>query len=329
MRYFLFFILMIFTSSTCYSDDDIIITREGKIMECKVIAISANNVEYRAKIKGKWKDVRNSTRSIFMIKKEKGNVFFFDNEGNQTLVPTVKVDKKDNIIYLNSGEYFPIYNFTIEKDCVTYQLKDKKKAPWHKSMKKDIFLIRYSDGTTNIFCPSKDIGSEVLLEENEERLNEISESLPNTIKIVSGDTQILKKKATANLIFTWDNAHWMEGGLMKKELKEEEYAMYTSHAVKSFMESFNLANEKFKLLTDGAAEYEFKVVVDKIDYFFSIMNIVPGHKFTIYGKIIISDKQGNILCKLDMERYKGSRDFVKWDSYKKMYQNLGEKIAKL
>ena len=129
-----------------------------------------------------------------MIKKEKGNVFFFDNDGNQTLVDNIKIDKKDNVIYLNSGEYFPIYNFSIEKDCVKYQMKDKKKAPWHTSMKKDIFLIRYSDGTINTFNISKDTGLEIIQDEDSERTNDVSYNLPSTIKIVSGTPQIFRKK---------------------------------------------------------------------------------------------------------------------------------------
>lgn len=329
MRYFLLFVFTTFTFVICSADNDIIITRDGKIMECKVIAISADNIEYRAKIKGKWKDVRSNTRSIYMIKKEKGNVFFFDNEGNQTLVDNIKIDKKDNVIYLNSGEYFPIYNFSIEKDCVKYQLQDKKKAPWQTSMKKDIFLIRYSDGTTNIFSASKDTGFEIILDENSERTNEVSYNLPSTIKIVSGTPQIFKKKTTATLYFDWENAHWMEGDLMKKEFKDEEYEKYTTNAYNTFKESFNLTNENFKLVTEGNTEYSVRIIVDKVDYFFSVTSIIPGHKYTIFGKIIVSDKDGGVLCEMNMERYKGWRDFDRWDSYKKLFRNLGEDIAKI
>lgn len=144
---FIFIISMFMVSSFCYADDDIIITRKGQMFECKVIAISNDSIFYKIK----RKIISNSTRAIYMIQKESGNVFAFDEKGNQTLVPRVKVGKKDNTLYLNSGKYFPVYNLSIESDRVRYKLKDSKKAPEYMSMKDEIFLIHYGDGTTNMF----------------------------------------------------------------------------------------------------------------------------------------------------------------------------------
>ena len=106
----------------------------------------------------------------------------------------------------------------------------------------------------------------------------------HVIEVVKGTAKVLKENATANLTIDWSNAYWMESGLMKDELSAGDYEKYTTTAPNKFKEAFNDNSKGLKIVDDSTAVYEIKVVVSKIDYFFSVMSVVPGHKHTFLGK---------------------------------------------
>ena len=134
--------------------EDIMITRDGSMITVKVEKISSSQVTFidlRHKKRGR---LNAPADFVYMIMKEKGNNLFFDEEGNQTTSPIVKFDKKDNVMFLNHGEMLVIYNFSIGKDEVVYQLKNKSDAPKYKISKDEVFMIRNSDGTTTLYNDS-------------------------------------------------------------------------------------------------------------------------------------------------------------------------------
>ena len=136
------------------ADDDVMITRDGSMMTVKVEKISSSQVTF-TDLKHKKRGRLNAPADfVYMIMKEKGSNIFFDEEGNQTTSPVVKFDKKDNVMFLNRGEMFVIYNVSVGKDEVVYQLKDKKKAPRYKISKDEVFMIRNSDGTATLYNDS-------------------------------------------------------------------------------------------------------------------------------------------------------------------------------
>ena len=136
------------------ADDDVMITRDGSMMTVKVEKISSSQVTF-IDLKHKKRGRLNAPADfVYMIMKEKGSNIFFDEEGNQTTSPVVKFDKKDNVMFLNRGEMFVIYNVSVGRDEVVYQLKDKKKAPQYKISKDEVFMIRNSDGTATLYNDS-------------------------------------------------------------------------------------------------------------------------------------------------------------------------------
>lgn len=142
------------TSINVMADDDIMITRDGSMMEVKIEKISTSQVTY-IDLKNKKRGSQNKpTDFVYMIVKEKGNNIFFDEDGNQMTSPVVKYEKKDNVLFLNRGEMLVIYNVSVSKNEVSYQLKDKKKEPYVKIPKSEVFMIRNSDGTTTLFNDS-------------------------------------------------------------------------------------------------------------------------------------------------------------------------------
>jgi len=150
------------------------------------------------------------------------------------------------------------------------------------------------------------------------------------IEVVKGTAKVLKENATANLTIDWSNAYWMESGLMKDELSAGDYEKYTTTAPNKFKEAFNDNSKGLKIVDDSTAVYEIKVVVSKIDYFFSVMSVVPGHKHTFWGKVIVTNKStGEEVLEVNLARFKGGRDFVKDDSFYEMFLDLGKKVSKL
>ena len=150
------------------------------------------------------------------------------------------------------------------------------------------------------------------------------------IEVVKGTAKVMREKATATLVFDWSNAYWMDKGLMKDELPATDYENYTTVAPQKFQESFNDNSKGLKIIEDPSADYEIKIVVSKIDYFFSVMSFVPGHKHTFYGKVIVTQKTtGEDVLEVVLTRFKGGRDFKKDDSLYEMFKDLGKKISSL
>ena len=135
-------------------DDDIMITRDGEMKPVKIERISKSQVVFIDLKHKKDGSQTHPTDFVYMIMKDKGNNIFFDEEGSQMTSPIVKYDKDDNVMFLNKGEIRVIYNMSISKDEITYQLKNKKSEPFINTPKKDVFMVLNSDGTTTLYNES-------------------------------------------------------------------------------------------------------------------------------------------------------------------------------
>ena len=154
VRYYVLMAVTLLFALPVAADDDIMITRDGAMIPVKIETISSSQVTFidlKHKKRGRLKAPADF---VYMILKEKGNNIFFDEDGNQTTSPVKKINKKDNVLFLNRGELLIVYNVSVGKDELSYQLKDKKKAPFIKVKKSDVFMIRNSDGTTTLYNDS-------------------------------------------------------------------------------------------------------------------------------------------------------------------------------
>lgn len=147
-------LLCLSMAGTIAADDDIMITRDGSMITVRVEKISSSQVTFVDLKHRKRGRLNAPTDFVYMIMKEKGNNIFFDVYGNQTTSPAVKFDKKDNVMFLNSGKMFVIYNVSVGKDEIIYQTKDRKKAAQYKISKKEVFMILNSDGTATLYNDS-------------------------------------------------------------------------------------------------------------------------------------------------------------------------------
>ena len=153
MRRFLLLFLFfgVFASMAFAGDDDIMITRDGAMLRVKIIRMSQMEVVFIDLDHRRRGELKAPADYVFMIMKDKGNNICFDEKGNQTTQPARELEKKETYLFMNDGRYFPIYNLSIKKDELIYQLKDKKKAPYYKSGKNEVFMLRNNDGTSTLF----------------------------------------------------------------------------------------------------------------------------------------------------------------------------------
>lgn len=149
------------------------------------------------------------------------------------------------------------------------------------------------------------------------------------IKVVSGKASFMKQEGSAVVLFNWDGAKYDNKESLKDYWKED-YDKYLSEGKKKFIEGFNSSSKKVKLGETDDAGYIFTVEVTNIDYFFSAMSLVPGHKHRIWCTITITEKAtGNEVCKADVKEFKGGRDFSKFDSFTEMMLDLGKQVGKM
>ena len=144
-------LLSIVSTPAIAGSDDVMITRDGSFINVKVLRISNSDVNFINLDKKRQGELKAPTDFVYMIMKEKGSNVLFDEEGNQTTSSHVKIDKKDNVLFLNNGKFFPVFNVEIGKNEISYKLKDSKKAPVEKVTKDEAFLLKNSDGTTTLF----------------------------------------------------------------------------------------------------------------------------------------------------------------------------------
>lgn len=139
------------TISAVAGNDDVMITRDGAMLKVKTLRINQSQVVFIDLNHRRKGEMKAPADYIYMIWKEKGSCICFDEEGNQTTQPTHEIEDKETTLFLNNGKFYTVYNLSVNKDDVTYQMKDKKKAPFYKSEKSEVFMVRNSDGTTTLY----------------------------------------------------------------------------------------------------------------------------------------------------------------------------------
>lgn len=148
------------------------------------------------------------------------------------------------------------------------------------------------------------------------------------IKIEKGKANYLKKEGTMNLIINWDNAKYGDEKVFKDHCGDQ-YNTYKEKGYDAFVAGFNEASKNVKITKEAtSADYTMTIIVSNVDYFFSVMSLVPGHKHKIWAEIEVKDVKGNIVCQYKITEYKGGRDFSVIDSFTEMMNDLGKDLAK-
>lgn len=125
------------------ADGDIMITRDGQFLHVKVSSITNDYITYLNIRNKKAGEVTAPIDYVYMILRDKGTSSFFDESGNQITIKKPDGDiNTDELLFLNDGKILVVYNLTLTKDAVEYQLTNKKKAPYSQMPKSHVFLIK-------------------------------------------------------------------------------------------------------------------------------------------------------------------------------------------
>ncbi len=243
-KLFLAFITCLFTL-TAFAKDDVMVTRDGSFLEVKVIRISGSEVTFVNLKKKKLGELKAPTDYVYAILKEKGSNIFFDEEGNQTTSPAIEIDDDETYLFLNSGEIFPVFNLSIKKEELTYQLKDKKKAPYQTTSKNDVFLVKFSDGTTTLINNTyiekrkKQQEEAAKLQQQAVAAATVNVSLPSTTTVAAPSTIALTASAStpstnANVNVFSPAVDMLPQDIERKIIASAPYTLYRKGSVAEY-----------------------------------------------------------------------------------------------
>lgn len=155
-------------------------------------------------------------------------------------------------------------------------------------------------------------------------------SFAGGIKVSQGKVSYIKNERTVAVVFNWENAKWDMGTSVKEEWGDN-YQSYVDNGESEFIEGFNKSCKKVKMVKDeSSANYIMTVEFTNFDKFYSVMSLVPGNKHKIWAEITVTDKDsGEIICKYNVNEFKGGRDFSIFDSYKEAMRDFGYELARI
>lgn len=149
-------LLLICATVAGWAQKDLVILRDGTMMNCKIIQVSTNYTIYKEDDSKKSREQRIDNAQLYMIKYEKrGNVFFTESGDRFNGMPTGKVSGDATIMYLRQGEEIVAYDLNIGQSIVSYKVSSKKKAMVKTVPKNQVFLICYPDGTRDVLTSFK------------------------------------------------------------------------------------------------------------------------------------------------------------------------------
>lgn len=145
-------ILLIIVPLLVLDAQDLIILRNGDDILCKVEKLDNGEVTYKSDGVTETLPVT----QIYLIKyASRGNAFFSETGDATYRTKVPKSSKKDILIYLCSGSEIKASELEIKSETLQYQEPKNSLAPktseeWIPISKRDVFLIRYPDGTKDV-----------------------------------------------------------------------------------------------------------------------------------------------------------------------------------
>lgn len=152
MKGFAVMFLLTAFHATVYAQKDIILRRDGKELQVKVIQVSNQNTTYTLADKHDKNTYHMPTSEIYMVKYEKRGNMFFTEKGERFFgSENGSLPSDATIIYLREGEEIVAYDMKMSTQKITYKKSKKNKdTKVFDIPKSSVFLIKYPDGTKDI-----------------------------------------------------------------------------------------------------------------------------------------------------------------------------------
>lgn len=183
-------IAMTICSISATAQDDIIIYRDGRERNVKIIQVNTDRTLFSAGKKSPEEWVDNS--DVYMLKfKERGNVAFNEN-GERILTErnARSVPKGAILMYLKNGKEVITFDLGMDATQIKYKLSNKKNAIISEIDKSEVFMLKYPDGSRDILnditasAAAKSSTEETSTEpaNNEDDINEPEEEKPASLR---------------------------------------------------------------------------------------------------------------------------------------------------
>lgn len=150
-------IVLMHGNVAAFSQDDVIILRDGTEMPAKIIQVDSKKVTYREDDSKRSPLKYKILGDVYMVRFEKRGNVYITADGKRITGENEKWDKSTNRIYLVSGREILANSLKVTEDQILYTEKTQSKSVFKKvesqqfSVKRsEVFMIAYSDGTRDI-----------------------------------------------------------------------------------------------------------------------------------------------------------------------------------
>ena len=211
--------------SCLHAQDDFIIFRNGEDKHVQLVMVSSDEVTYRESANGE-NVTKNKLKDIYMLHYAKrGNVYITE-DCKRITGENQKIDKDADVIYLVKGGEIMAYDLKIQENSLVYGTKPKNAGLFGKKVidnqlhsidLKDVFIIKYRDGTkdliNDISAEYKEAEEKARMEAEEkaraeEELKKINETKVIFHHVKKGETLAIVAKryhVTCNEIIEWND----------------------------------------------------------------------------------------------------------------------------
>ena len=148
----------------------------------------------------------------------------------------------------------------------------------------------------------------------------------NTVRLLSGNTDVFKESATALLEFDYSETTWEEDEIYELYCGDE-YEERVNVSVKAFEKKFNVSSKGLKIKKDDS-NAKYKIV-------FKVIDLEQHQSMSMWGRQtmevtaqidVIEIATGNNVCSLKLTKIQGEADYATNDRITKVFCNVADRI---
>lgn len=203
--------ILLCASLPSVAQNDLIVLRNGTEIPSKVMYVDTKYVTYKENLRNK-NETKQDLKEVYMIRFERRGNIYITEDCKRVTGENEKWEKNADRIYLVEGKEIQVTSLTVAEDEITYTPLGEKRTRGRGGQfgltPSDVFMIKYSDGTKDIFTDLS-VKEEPKAEE-EPTVSEVKETERQVVfhNVKKGDTlsTIAKRYGvTANDLAEWND----------------------------------------------------------------------------------------------------------------------------